>query len=75
MSMIPFAANARVLAGSVRQPRRALRDCTHRGPAVRYHGAARAPRGAGHAWSARAVYKGDMLSYSGGVDVGGVKAY
>ena len=45
MSMIMFAANARFHAGRVRPPRRALRNGTHRWPAVRHHGAARAPRG------------------------------
>ena len=35
MSMIMFAANARFHAGRVRPPRRALRNGTHRWPAVR----------------------------------------
>ena len=38
--MMSFTANAHVHTGSVRRPRRALRDGAHRGPAVQHHDAA-----------------------------------
>ena len=36
--MMSFTAHAHVHTGSVRRPRRALRDDAHRRPAVRHHG-------------------------------------
>ena len=38
--MMSFTANTHVHTGSVRRPRRALRDGAHRGPAMRHHDAA-----------------------------------